>query len=464
VPVDWLREFVLIDTPGIGEPEDVAAELVYEELPRADVIVFVLHAQAALKRSERRFLSERLLRQDRAKVVFLLNQIDHLQPEQVTELEGYVQRQLETLVPHPTLLTYSALEALRGRLTGDAALLERANYPAVARVLVDELREDRERLRQVNALLQLRQGLETARTGLQAREEALRLSLAEIDQRLARLEGEEARFCARLDRVAAHAAGHLDLITRHLEAELQALRLRVDRELPKLVEGADPVQLRKQLPFYLEHLVKSYLEWQLPALEARLAELYAEIDDELSAAVAEALRGLDLQPGYLAAALRTRPAHYDKATQASRFLGVTGMIALLLVRLPLAAGMLAASQALRYLARGRREAAERAQMVEAGRRAMRAGLERASEDLGRQLEEYKTRVVTALRAEGAARMASVTSSLQDARSARAAAEEQRAGPAHEWTALGAELDALLARVAAYEQALAGDKPAHEEPV
>ena len=71
-------------------------------MPRADVIVFVLHAQAALKRSERRFFSERLLRQDRAKVVFLLNQIDHLQPEEVAELEGYVRRQLATLVrTHP---------------------------------------------------------------------------------------------------------------------------------------------------------------------------------------------------------------------------------------------------------------------------------------------------------------------------------------------------------------------------
>src|SRR5439155_23490493 len=118
---------------GLGEPADQAAELVYEELPRADLIVFVLHAQAALKRTERLFLAETILERDRGKVVFLLNQIDLVPEEEAAELESYVRRQLVPPMPRPPiLLKYSALEALRGRLAGDNALLQRANYGPVS--------------------------------------------------------------------------------------------------------------------------------------------------------------------------------------------------------------------------------------------------------------------------------------------------------------------------------------------
>jgi ribosome biogenesis GTPase A len=462
VPVEWMRDFVIIDTPGLGEPEDVAAELVYGELPRADVIVFVLHAQAALKRTERLFLTEKILRHDRAKVLFLLNQIDHVQPEEVAELESYLRRQLAPLTPHPpVLLRYSALEALRGRLANDAALMDRANYPEVSRALVTDLVAGRRLLRQASVLSRLREALAEALSSLTERRETLRLTLAELDARLERLEHEESRYRSRIDRVCERAAGHLDLIARHLETQLQALRLRIDEELPRLVEGANPRDLRKHLPFYLEHLVKSFLEWQEPALQARLAELYEEIDREIAEAVRETLKEVDLEPGYLAAALQTRPAHYDRLTQASRVLGVSGVIAALMVTvggalagLSLAAIMLAVSQALRYFSREKREEAERTQMVEAGNRAMRACLERAREEVSRQMGEYRDSTVAAIRAAADERMEGVIESLQQARAEREAAEAQRGGRGLDWEAAQADLERLSERVHKYEAALA----------
>src|SRR5207248_3572528 len=108
----------------------------------------------------------------------------------------------------------------------------------------------------------------------------------------------------------------------------------------------------------------------------------------LSDAAASALREIDLRPGYLAAALRTRAAKFDPATQASRVLGVSGVGLLVIGELPLAAVVLAASQALRFLTRGRRQEAERAQMVETGQRAMRACLDRARDELQARMQDY----------------------------------------------------------------------------
>lgn len=451
-PVEWLRDFVLVDTPGLGEPQDAAAELVYQELPRADAIVFVLHAQAAFKRSERLFLAERILEQDRSRVLFLLNQTDHLQPAEVEELEAYLRPRIAAIAPRSLLLKYSALDALRGRMNGDRSLVERSNFDAVERQLVTGLAEDHRRLHQANLLLQAGVVLDQSAASIEARLEAHRLSSGEIEARLNRLEQEEARYTARIDLVCDRAGNHIDLITRHLETQLQTLRLRVDEELPALVEGVPAADLRKHMPFYLEHLVKTYLEWQRPAVETRLAELYEQIDRDLSEALSESARSLDLDPGYLASALRTRPASFDRFTQASRMLGVTGIIALLLTQLPLAAAMLAASQVLRLLTHEKREEAEKQQMVEAGKRAMRACLERANDELKRQMDGYKDRVVGAIREEASARMESVTQGLRQAHEDQVSAA---AVPVEDLDAALAEIRALRERAGRFQQALTG---------
>ena len=59
--------------------------------------------------------------------------------------------------------------------------------------------------------------------------------------------------------------------------------------------------------------------------------------------------------------------------------------------------MLVASQALRLFAREKRAEAERAQMVDAGRRALRTALERARQELVRHMSDYRAGALAALR-------------------------------------------------------------------
>ena len=328
-------------------------------------------------------------------------------------------------------------------------------------MLVDDLRADRERLRQVNALLQLRQGLEAGRAGIEAREEALRLSVAELDERLARLEGEQARFHARLDRVAAHAAGHLDLITRHLESRAAGAPAARRPGAAEAGRGRGPGPA-PEASSPSTWSTWSRATWSGSCAGPGGAPGRALCRDSTTScpprwprrcATSTSSRATWPRPSALG------PAHYDKATQASRFLGVTGMIALLLVRLPLAAGMLAASQALRYLARGRRGGRRARADGGSGQRAMRAGLERASEELGPQLEDYKTprRRCPPGRRGGAHGVGDRLAAGRPRRARRGGSAARR--PGRRLGGARAELDALLAREAAYEMALAGDKPA-----
>ena len=133
-------------------------------------------------------------------------------------------------------------------------------------------------------------------------------------------------------------------------------------------------------------------------------------------------------------------------------LGITGIGLLAVGELPLAAVALVASQALRFLSRGRREEAERAQVVEAGQRAMRACVDRAREELTQRMTDYRSAAVEAIRADGAARMQQVIDALARARDERRTGELERERLPEE--ACDTELERITERVRRFEEAIA----------
>jgi len=67
-----------VDTPGVNDINESRSEVVYGMLPRADIVLFVMDAQQALKRSEIDFLRNRVLGSSLAKTIYVLNHCDRL--------------------------------------------------------------------------------------------------------------------------------------------------------------------------------------------------------------------------------------------------------------------------------------------------------------------------------------------------------------------------------------------------
>ena len=139
-PSPWLREFVMVDTPGLGEPDAPFPPAVEAELRAADVILFVLHAQAGVRQTELRALAERVRPQGSRKQIVLLNQIDWIAPEERPALLAHVRERLAGVVPAP-VIGYSAMAALRGDPDSGRAELER--------FLREEVLADARRLAQI---------------------------------------------------------------------------------------------------------------------------------------------------------------------------------------------------------------------------------------------------------------------------------------------------------------------------
>ncbi len=69
---------VLVDTPGVNDINQTRAEIVYETIPQAHALIFVMDIQQPLKRSEVEFLRERVLGSSLVKTWYVLNHTDRV--------------------------------------------------------------------------------------------------------------------------------------------------------------------------------------------------------------------------------------------------------------------------------------------------------------------------------------------------------------------------------------------------
>jgi small GTP-binding protein len=79
LPVEWLRNVSLVDTPGVNAVIQRHQEITEEFIPRSDLVLFVTSADRPFSESERTFLER--IRQWSKKVVVVVNKIDLIEDE-----------------------------------------------------------------------------------------------------------------------------------------------------------------------------------------------------------------------------------------------------------------------------------------------------------------------------------------------------------------------------------------------
>ena len=114
-----MDRFILFDTPGVNDPALLSEEVIFDLLGESDVIVFLMRADNALKRTEASFLEKLVLKKDLSKFFFVINFSDTLtNPQELPALRKHVARGIADLVQWPEkdvlerVFTYSAKESL----------------------------------------------------------------------------------------------------------------------------------------------------------------------------------------------------------------------------------------------------------------------------------------------------------------------------------------------------------------
>jgi signal recognition particle receptor subunit beta len=260
-PSDDLRDGVfLVDTPGVGSVYRHNTEAAREYLPQADAAIFLVSADPPISDTEREFLEE--IREEAARVFFVLNKIDYLSGLDRDEAIAFTQGVIADAVGREVILyPMSARQALVAKLVGDDEELEASGLPAFERDLRSFLLRDKGETILRSVAVRAARLVEAERNSLDVEERALELPQREL---------EEARRL--MDEAFARA--------RTSQRDLRALLQSAQATLVAAVEE-DLGALRRQEEARLFGVVEQFLANREDVRDAR---------EELDALVKETLR------------------------------------------------------------------------------------------------------------------------------------------------------------------------------
>jgi len=146
-PCELLKNrIVMVDTPGVSDLNEQRSEVTYQFVPNANAVLFVLDANAPLKKTEKEFIDERLLPLGINNIVFVINKYDAVEEDEEEEFLDNVKKRLyrafnmddaEAQLRDISIYPLSAKMALQGLEQGNDKLLIASGLKS----LLDKLQE-----------------------------------------------------------------------------------------------------------------------------------------------------------------------------------------------------------------------------------------------------------------------------------------------------------------------------------
>jgi predicted GTPase len=266
-PAPLLEErILLVDTPGVNDLSLQRADITYSYIPRADAVLFLLDAGQILKESERVFLSDKLLKASRDKIVFVITKWDLLSPDEQREALAYARAHLSTLVRDAVVFPVSAEAALGG---GRAT----SGIPELVAHLTKFLAEERGRILLDNALGEGQGVAQLLSKGVDARRRALRMNGEQLERRIAALEKDLNGQSSTIEQRRAQMREDIASIRTAARKDLDRFVDDVCRRLPDVIESAKPGELKQFLPAFLEDAFKQWAEAEMRELAVKLEQV-----------------------------------------------------------------------------------------------------------------------------------------------------------------------------------------------
>ncbi|MFN8671763.1 MAG: dynamin family protein [Candidatus Sericytochromatia bacterium] len=147
---DFLKNIIIVDTPGVNDINEQKLEVTYNYIPNSDAVIFLLDAEQILSKSEFNFLQSKILTADIDKIIFVINKIDNLEltPDSlnnpIEEVIEYTKNKLSNYFSNPIIIPYSAKNALKYIVDNNKAALEKTNYPNLLKAIEENILEKKE--------------------------------------------------------------------------------------------------------------------------------------------------------------------------------------------------------------------------------------------------------------------------------------------------------------------------------
>ena len=273
----FARGLVLIDTPGVGSTFHHNTAAAHAVLAECDAALFVVSPDPPITEVEVQFLAR--VRQMVGRVIVVLNKIDTVEPDEGVAIAGFLrgvlaeQAGLDTATP---IFCLSGRRGLRARLAGDIDSLKASGLAQIEAYLTQFLAQEKQATlrtaiaRKASALV----GDLQMETGIRLK--ALRLPLADLEQKIATFDQAVSRFEAERRVAADLLAGDRVRAFAELEEDAEKLRIRARATLKSELDralrgGADAEQARAALAGTIIHFFDAALAQTISEVGKRIA-------------------------------------------------------------------------------------------------------------------------------------------------------------------------------------------------
>jgi GTPase SAR1 family protein len=334
-PLHYCRNGVeIIDTPGLND-DGIMTEVTLSVLRRTEVVIMVTSAISPFAESEGAFLTHTLLEQGIDHILFVVNGIDHFKNsedvdrvlqsikqriqkhihdwandqfgEESEEYEDYMKR-----TGSPRIYGLSSKQALQGKCTGDALLLERSRFQEFETSLNHLLTEERQRISlqmsvegAIAAANQILNSIKTQYNALQSQQQSFVRQSLSIVESISSLRKQSREEWKHLDRGIVNIESEVTAILRSFNYRLeQAVEQTIDNtsvDMSSHLNGitnhfADQVvNILKEVTLIIESNITRIANQETEKQSARLKTIVNSIDQQIRQIQDQCLKiGIDL--------------------------------------------------------------------------------------------------------------------------------------------------------------------------
>lgn len=290
-PIEALKRFTIVDTPGLGDALADFGELVEGALRQADAVVYVSSVTAPLAQTEQLFLKAEILPQRHTELFIVANYSDTLQDSAaLTRMQGYFRQKMESLLPGKEPLLLSALDEtcrLQGLERPNQTLAELlgGNFSAFRQRLNDMIEQKRymvvpDRLQRLT-----RQMAEELGARLDTVERGLALDAGDVAAMVTEMRDRSSAQASELTKLREGLGEEVRGMSGETRIWIGELLDHMEQELDRL--GDMPAEdFRKYYSFYCIDTVQTAmnrcLEYHRDKLFDRLEEISAELGKALT--------------------------------------------------------------------------------------------------------------------------------------------------------------------------------------
>lgn len=269
-PASILSDVVLIDTPGIGSTHRHNTEMTLNFLQQCDAALFVVSADPPITEVEIDFL--RKVRENVARVFFVLNKIDYLTATERETATAFLRRVLNEnigMTPEDRIFSVSARQGLAANETGDHEKLTASGITDVTGYLIDFLAWEKIRVLREAVGMKVLDLLNDALLYIDLEIRSLEMPVTDLEERLK-------IFSEKIDEVKRESENAQDIlngdrrrIVAHLEEKCAKLRTKAQKHLESVAISAldstgDPNTtlaadaIAQEIPIYFEHILGGF--------------------------------------------------------------------------------------------------------------------------------------------------------------------------------------------------------------